>query len=81
MVVSGPRPAARPGALGRNPCRSVRLYKQRSRERFMTLDEYRRLGRVLKEAKRDGSVWPHPCRIELGLSDHVPLVLEITTLP
>ena len=43
---------------GRNPCRSVRLYKQRSLERFMTPDEYRRLGRVLKEAERDGSVWP-----------------------
>ena len=41
---------------GRNPCRSVRLYKQRSRERFMTPDEYRRLGRVLEEAEADGSV-------------------------
>ena len=43
---------------GRNPCRLVRLYKQRSLECFMTPDEYRRLGRVLKEAERDGSVWP-----------------------
>ena len=43
---------------GRNPCRSVRLYKQRSLERSVTPDEYRRLGRVLKEAERDGSVWP-----------------------
>ena len=38
--------------LGRNPCRSVRLYEQRWRERFMTPDEYRCLGRVLKEAER-----------------------------
>ena len=43
---------------GRNPCRSVRRYKQRSLERFMTPDEYRRLGRVLKEAEANGSVWP-----------------------
>ena len=43
---------------GRNPCRPVRLYKQRSRELFLTPDEYRRLGRVLKDAEVDGSVWP-----------------------
>ena len=43
---------------GRNPCRSVRLYKQRSRERLPTPDEYRRLGRVLQDADADGSVWP-----------------------
>ncbi len=41
---------------GRNPCRSVRRYKERSRERFLTPEEFRRLGRVLQEA--DGSVWP-----------------------
>ena len=41
---------------GRNPCRSVRRYKTRSRERFLTPEEFRRLGRVLQEA--DGSVWP-----------------------
>jgi len=43
---------------GRNPCRAVRRYKQSLRERFLTVEEYRRLGRVLKEAERDGSVWP-----------------------
>ena len=42
----------------RNPCRSVRLYKEHARERFLTPEEYRRLGRVLKEAEADGSVWP-----------------------
>ena len=41
---------------GRNPCRSVRLYKQRSWERFLTPEEYRRLGRALKDAEVDGSV-------------------------
>ena len=43
----------------RNPCRSVRKYKERQRERFLTPDEYRRLGRVLDEAEADGSVWPY----------------------
>ena len=43
---------------GRNSCRRVRRYKQQSRERFLTLDEYRQLGRVLREAEADGSVPP-----------------------
>jgi len=43
---------------GRNPCRSVRRYKEQARERFLTVEEYRRLGRVLKEAQEDGSVRP-----------------------
>ena len=42
----------------RNPCRSVRLYNQRSCERFLTPDEYRRLGRASREAQADGSVLP-----------------------
>ena len=37
-----------------NPCRSVRRYKQRSCERFLTADEYARLGRVLFEAEAEG---------------------------
>ena len=41
-----------------NPCRSVRRYKGRRRERFLTTEEYRRLGRVLVEAESAGSVWP-----------------------
>ena len=32
---------------GGNPCRFVRKYKEGMRERFLTPDEYRRLGRVL----------------------------------
>ena len=43
---------------GRNPCRSVRLYKEHARERFLAVEEYRCLGRVLKEAEADRSVWP-----------------------
>ena len=42
----------------RNPCRSVRRYKERRRERFLTPEEYRRLGGVLDDAEEDGSVWP-----------------------
>ena len=44
---------------GMNPCRSVRMYRKHQRERFLTEDEYRRLGRVLDEAEADGSVWPY----------------------
>ena len=40
----------------RNPCRSVRRYKEHRRERFLDAQEYRRLGRVLDEAEADGSV-------------------------
>ena len=43
---------------GRNPCRSVRRYKQHSRERFLTPEEYRHLGRALSESEADGTVWP-----------------------
>ena len=43
---------------GRNPCRAVRRYKTRTRERFLTQEEFRRLGRVLRDAEADGSVWP-----------------------
>ena len=43
---------------GGNPCRGVRLYRKESRERFLTGDEVKRLGRVLAEAEKDGSVWP-----------------------
>ena len=43
---------------GGNPCRGIRLYRKRSRERFLTQDEVKRLGRVLAEAEKDGSVWP-----------------------
>ena len=42
----------------RNPCRSVRHYKEHRRERFLMPEEYRRLGRVLDEAAADGSVFP-----------------------
>ena len=43
---------------GRNPCRSVRRYRTRTRERFLTPEEFRRLGRALRDVEADGSVWP-----------------------
>ena len=42
----------------RNPCRSVRYFKEQRRERFLTPEEYRRLGRVLDEAETDGGFLP-----------------------
>ena len=38
-------------ADGTNPCKGVRKYKEKKRERFLTRDEYRRLGMVLVEAE------------------------------
>ena len=43
---------------GHNPCRLVRRYREEARERFLSPDEWRRLGRALREAEADGSVWP-----------------------
>ena len=40
---------------GNNPCHSVRRYRTRPRERFLTPEECRRLGRALKDA--EGEVW------------------------
>ena len=42
---------------GRNPCRSVRHYKERERERFLTAEEVHLLGRVLDAAEGDGAAW------------------------
>ena len=44
---------------GRNPCRSVNKYKLRRRERFLTPDEYRRLGRALDATEVRPAPWPH----------------------
>lgn len=43
---------------GTNPCRPVRSYKLDRRERFLSREEYRTVGRVLREAESDGSAWP-----------------------
>ena len=50
---------------GTNPCRAVRKYKERKRERFLSREEYRRLGQALAEAEAeaaagaDGAVSPY----------------------
>ena len=50
---------------GTNPCRAVRKYKERKRERFLSREEYRRLGQALAEAEaeatagREGAVSPY----------------------
>ena len=41
---------------GVNPCRFAVKYKERRRERFLTEEEFRRLGRVLGEAETEGGV-------------------------
>ena len=45
-------------APGRNPCRSVRRYRTPRRDRFLSREEYRRIGRVLKRAEAERSAWP-----------------------
>ena len=42
-------------ADGSNPCRAVRKYREKKRERFLSRDEYRRLGQALAEAEADGA--------------------------
>ena len=42
---------------GRNPCRSVRRYKERKPQRFLSAEEYQRLGRVLDEVEAEGTAW------------------------
>ena len=44
---------------GGNPCRSVVKYKRRKRERFLTEQEYRRLGRVLRALEAEGRMPAH----------------------
>ena len=39
-----------------NPCRSVKRYRERECERFLTEEEYARLGRVLSEAEPEGGL-------------------------
>lgn len=41
---------------GSNPCRAVRKYRTRPRERFLTDEEYHRLGRAVDELEAEGKV-------------------------
>ncbi|MDE0380984.1 MAG: site-specific integrase [Rhodospirillales bacterium] len=40
---------------GGNPCRFVQNYKEKKRERFLTDEEFHRLGQMLNEIEADGS--------------------------
>ena len=43
---------------GSNPCRNIKHFREERRERFLSDEEYRRLGEVLREVEREGSVRP-----------------------
>ena len=49
---------------GGNPCRFVQRYKEGRRERFLTTDEYRRVGRALRALEAEG---PVPARAAAAL--------------
>ncbi len=42
---------------GTNPCRGLRRYRTRKRERFLTQEEFRRLGRALRDLEAEGRTW------------------------
>ena len=46
-----------------NPCRSVKRYRERDCERFLTDEEYARLGRVLSEAGSEAVVLHAPAQL------------------
>ena len=43
---------------GVNPCKHVKKYAEHKRERFLSDDEYRRLGAALRDAEREGFASP-----------------------
>lgn len=43
---------------GPNPCQGIERYKERKRRRYLTAEEYGRLGRALKDARRDETIGP-----------------------
>ena len=48
-----------------NPCRYAVMYKEPPRERFLTEEEFRRLGWVLSEVEADGGVSAHAAAARL----------------
>ena len=45
---------------GGNPCKFVRKYREKKRERFLTDDEFRRLGDILNEMEADKTLPAYP---------------------
>jgi len=43
---------------GKNPCKRIKRYKERKRERYLNADELTRLGKVLAEVEQEGSERP-----------------------
>jgi integrase len=43
---------------GTNPCRHVKRYKEKKKERYLNAEELERLGKVLQDVEEDGSVFP-----------------------
>ena len=43
---------------GRNPCRHVSYFREKARERFLTPEEFRRLGAALKKMEAEGAMMP-----------------------
>ena len=67
---------------GRNPCRAVNHYREKSRERFLTDAEFTKLGQVLDEVSGNGS------QVSAGAVTTIRLLMltacrksEIMTLP
>ena len=42
---------------GSNPCRAMRRFRTRKRERFLTQEEFRRLGRALRDLEAEERTW------------------------
>ncbi len=42
--------------VGQNPCRSIERFPEQGHDRYLTADEYARLGQALREAERKGNV-------------------------
>ena len=43
---------------GSNPCRHIQRYKEKQRERFLSVEEAKALGKVLNQAEKDGTEQP-----------------------
>ncbi len=44
--------------VGTNPCRHIKRYEETARERYLTVEEFARLGEALRVAERDGLPLP-----------------------
>lgn len=47
-------------AQGTNPCRLIEKYSETPRRRYLTVDEYSRLGKAIRDAESDATISPKP---------------------